>query len=120
MSEQEVRAFLNEQDCQELAQSMTAKYRIAMNQRAFSVKASEDQDKVEVHVLLKNEDDSFYYPVSARIVVDKDEMSNLEAAMFLIDYIDTYFEEFLLEQEESIYLPIDWAEHQYEGIDFPG
>ena len=45
-------------------------------------------------------------------------MTANEAALFLIDYIDTYFEEFLLEEDEELYLPIDWAKHTYEAVEF--
>lgn len=110
--------FLSAEDCAALAQSMEIKYRMALKGRKFSVSAEIRGRGVFVKVLLSNSDQSFYYPVEARILYEKEEMKAAEAAMFLVDYIDAYFEEFLLEDDEEIYLTIDWSDHQYEAVDF--
>ena len=84
----------------------------------IAVKAEKNDTDVLVQVLLSNEDESFFYPVDARVKFEVEEMSVNEAALFLIDYIDVYFEEFLLEEDEELYLPIDWKDFEYEAVNF--
>ncbi|MBC7530624.1 MAG: hypothetical protein H7318_03535 [Oligoflexus sp.] len=110
--------FLTNDECVELAETMVKKYRIAMKDRSFSIHASVKDKGVYVTVLLSNKDQSYYYPVDARLVFAAEEMEPREAALFLIDYIDTYFEEYLYEEDEQIYLPIDWTDHEYEAFTF--
>ncbi|MFY7930282.1 MAG: hypothetical protein ACOVS5_15515 [Oligoflexus sp.] len=110
--------FLTQDECNELADAMSSKYRIALRDRRFQVQASIKGRGVFVTVLFANQDQSYYYPVEARVMYGKEEMKAREAALFLLDYIDTYFEEYLLEEDEQLYLPIDWADHQYEAIEF--
>lgn len=118
MQDQNKEKFVSHDECLELANMMNKKYRLALGKRVFKVSASHDDSKVLVKVLLNNEDMSFYYPVEARILYRSEEIEAYDAALFLIDYIDTYFEEFLLEEEEDLFLTIDWSDHEYEGLAF--
>ena len=110
--------FVTNEDCKELAETMVKKYRIAMKDRTFSIRASVQGKGTYVTVLLANADESYYYPVEGRLMHVAEEMEPTEAALFLIDYIDNYFEEYLYEEDEQIYLPIDWTDHEYEATNF--
>jgi hypothetical protein len=118
MSTEPQNEFVTQDLCDELAASMNAKYRLALGQRSFVLSAELRGRGVFVKVVLSNPDKSFYYPVEARVLYEKEEMKAGEAALFLFDYIDSYFEEFLLEEDEQLYLTIDWSDHQYEAIEF--
>ena len=110
--------FLTQEELNELAEAMDDKYRIGLNGRSFAVEAKVEGIGVLVKVTLEHPEKTFVYPAEARIDFKKEEMTANEAALFLIDYIDTYFEEFLLEEDEELYLPIDWAKHTYEAVEF--
>lgn len=110
--------FLNQDDCDALAKAMESKYAMSLKGRNFKVEAEVKGRGVFVKVILSNQDRSYYYPVEARVLYEKEEMQRGEAALFLIDYIDAYFDEYLTQENEEIYLPIDWADFQYEAIDF--
>lgn len=110
--------FLNQDDCEALAKAMESKYAMALKGRNFKVEAEVKGRGVFVKVILANQDKSYYYPVEARVLYEKEEMQRGEAALFLLDYIDAYFDEYLTQENEEIYLPIDWADFQYEAIDF--
>jgi hypothetical protein len=118
MNQEENTDFLNQEDCDALAKAMESKYAMALKGRSFKVEAEVRGRGVFVKVILSNQDRSFYYPVEARVLYEKEEMQRGEAALFLIDYIDAYFDEYLTQAHEEIYLPIDWADFQYEAIDF--
>lgn len=109
---------ITEQERRSLTDAMNTKYRLARGEREFQVDVISKDKGVYVTVLLANADQSYYYPVEARIIYENQELTLHKAALFLVDYIDIYFEEFLLEEDESIYVPIDWADHQYDAIDF--
>ncbi|HET9238201.1 MAG TPA: hypothetical protein VFO10_13155 [Oligoflexus sp.] len=110
--------FLDQDDCDALAKAMESKYAMALKGRSFRVEAEVKGRGVFVKVILSNQDKSYYYPVEARVLYEKEEMQRGEAALFLLDYIDAYFDEYLTQESEEIYLPIDWADFQYEAIDF--
>jgi hypothetical protein len=110
--------FLDQEDCEALAKAMESKYAMALKGRHFKVEAEVKGRGVFVKVILSNQDKSFYYPVEARVLYEKEELQRGEAALFLLDYIDAYFDEYLNQEHEEIYLPIDWADFQYEAIDF--
>ena len=109
---------ISEDELNDLARAMNTKYKQSLQHRFFTIEAEQKDEGVYVRVLLQNQDESFYYPVDARVKYKHEELELSEAAFFLIDYIDAYFEEFLGEQSEQIYLPIDWTDHEYEAIDF--
>lgn len=110
--------FLDQDDCDALAKAMESKYAMALKGRTFTVEAEVKGRGVFVKVILSNQDKSYYYPVEARVLYEKEEMQRGEAALFLLDYIDAYFDEYLTQENEEIYLPIDWADFQYEAVDF--
>lgn len=110
--------FLNQDDCEALAKAMESKYAMALKGRNFKVEAEVKGRGVFVKVILANQDKSYYYPVEARVLYEKEEMQRGEAALFLLDYIDAYFDDYLTQENEEVYLPIDWADFQYEAIDF--
>jgi hypothetical protein len=118
MSQEQESDFLNQDDCDALAKAMESKYAMALKGRNFKVEAEIKGRGVFVKVILSNQDRSYYYPVEARVLYEKEELQRGEAALFLLDYIDTYFDEYLTQENEEIYLPIDWADFQYEAIDF--
>jgi hypothetical protein len=118
MNEETNSEFLSQDECNALAQTMESKYAMALKARHFKIEAEVKGRGVFVKVILANQDRSYYYPVEARVMYEKEELQRGEAALFLIDYIDSYFEDFLTHENEEIYLPIDWGDFQYEAIDF--
>lgn len=109
--------FLSQVECNDLADMMQQKYGLYLDGRSFEVTAeTQPADVVLVKALLRNEDDSFHYPVEARMKYKTEEMSPREAAIFLIDYLDVYFEEYF--EDDSLFLPIDWSDHVYCGTEF--
>ncbi len=119
MTERDVeKPFVTKDECEELAAAMQSKYAMAIADRRFAIEASQQDRGVYVKILLANQDESFFYPVEARILAEVEELSPRQAALFLIDYIDMYFEEFLMEEDESLYLPIDWSDHEWDAVKF--
>jgi hypothetical protein len=110
--------FLTNDECVELAETMVKKYRIAMKDRSFAIHALVKDKGTYVTVLLANADGSYHYPVEGRLLHGAEEMEPREAALFLLDYIDAYFEEYLYEEDEQLYLPIDWTDHEYDAVNF--
>ena len=106
------------EELEDLAAAMDQKYTIAMKDRQFKIICKREENFVFVTTLLQSKDESFHYPVETKMDVMAEGQKYREAVLFLIDYIDTYFEEFLMEEEEQLYLPIDWKEHQYEAVTF--
>lgn len=106
---------LTGEECAALAAAMGRKYSSFLKERYFEMKVRSDRQGTYATVLLRNQSGSFYYPVEGRVADMDHDMNEREAAMFLIDYIDAYFEEFFRENGE-VYLPIDWATFDWEGV----
>ena len=105
-------------ECADLAQMLETKYGAYLGNRTFIITSEMKDGGVFVTVLLKNPDDTFYYPVEARMNHVAQELLAKRAGVFLIDYIDAYFEEYFTEEDENLFLPIDWADMQWDTVDF--
>lgn len=101
---------------QDLASLLDKKYGTWLGQRFFEVTSSLQLAVVSVKVTLRNADKSFFYPIEGRIQFEDQDLKPNSARDFLLDYIDTYLEEFLTGGEET-YLPIDWANYDCDGIE---
>ncbi len=71
--------FLTQEELNELAEAMDAKYRIGLNGRSFAVEAKIEGIGVLVKVTLEDPDKTFVYPAEARIDFKKEEMTANEA-----------------------------------------
>ncbi len=103
--------------CQEMANLMTSKYRSYLNGKTLEISVTQELEGVKARVLMKNHDESFYYPIEARMLHLAQEMAAKEALLFLLDYIDLYIEEFL-QEDSDLLLTIDWSDHQYDAVNF--
>ena len=99
----------------ELERIMNIKYASKLNGRLFVITAHQDKASSFIKITLLNSDESFYYPIEGRIEHKSQNLSVKEASLLLIDYIDSYFDEFLRE-DENVFVPIDWSEFIYEGF----
>ncbi len=108
-------AFLSAEECDHLASLMERKYGNSLMQRSFSIAVRQDSRGVYATVTLQNQSGSFYYPVEGRVADLDHDMAPRDAVLFLLDYIDAYFDEFFQENGE-VYLPIDWAEYEADGV----
>jgi hypothetical protein len=109
------KGILTPEECDALAKTMARKYTSFLNERYFEISVRNDNLGSYATVLLRNESGSFYYPVEARVNDIDHNLNRHDAALFLIDYIDSYFEEFFRENGE-VFLPIDWAPFDWEGV----
>lgn len=105
---------LTEQECADLTQIMQLKYAAYLHGREFSISITPQAQEVCVTVTLANLDESFFYPVEGRIDLQDTELSVKDASLLLLDFIDSYFEEFF-QEDERVYIPIDWNPYQFDG-----
>ena len=101
----------------ELAMRMDTKYKVFLKDRKFTINFGQKGTVVDVQTSLASADESYVYPVEANLDFAQEEMEPRKAVLFLIDYIDNYFEDFFAEGE-VVYLPIAWKAMSYDGIDF--
>ncbi|MGE0172287.1 MAG: hypothetical protein AB7T49_05865 [Oligoflexales bacterium] len=109
--------YLSVQDMDYLSNQMNTKYSNFLRGRSFKISCDVGPRVIHATVTLTNGDESFFYPVEARLDYVEEELTKKSAALFLVDYIDVYFEEFLTE-DEQVFLNIDWAKHQYDAVEF--
>ncbi|MEZ4742251.1 MAG: hypothetical protein R3B45_07375 [Bdellovibrionota bacterium] len=108
---------LNEDEISAIEKSLNTKFSLWLKERIFELTTSSLSDAVHVVLTLKNALMTYHYPVEARLMHKEQNVSKKEASLFLIDYIDAYFDEYFRE-DEQVYLPIDWKDFEYEGISF--
>jgi hypothetical protein len=98
--------FLSETECNEIASLMQRKYVGFLAERFFEVAVSRDRLGVHAKVTLRNQSGSFFYPVEGRIADVDSDLTQRENVLFLLDYMDAYFDEYFREGGD-VYLPID-------------
>lgn len=109
-------AVLTEEERFNLSKILNTKYASYLEGRFFEIIAESASDYVNATVTLRNSTDRFHYPVEGRMVYREQNLSPKDAALFLIDYIDFYFDEFF--KEADVYLTIDWSKHKFENKEF--
>lgn len=105
------------EECLQLSQVMGKKYASALKDRNFFIKTQGMADGVMLTVILRNHSGSFHYPVEGRMKLGTEGLNSRDAALFLLDYIDQYFEEYLTRDPDT-FLPIDWTDYELEGRHF--
>ena len=108
--------FVTAEERAELALMLRRKFGASIEQRYFEVDLKRDGKGVYAKVILRDRSGAFYYPVEGRMAHEDHTMSEREAAIFLVDYIDAYFEEYLRDGET--FLPIDWSDYEADGVVF--
>jgi hypothetical protein len=107
--------FVTALECREFASLLGRKYASFMKDRYFEVETERDVGGIYAKVTLRNRSGSFCYPVEGRMRHVDHALTARDAGLFLIDYIDAYFDEYLREGGE-VYLPIDWADYECDGV----
>ena len=95
---------------------MNRKYAVYLNGRFFRLELKIDTEAAYATVVLLSKDESFYYPVDARIAHKDQEIDPKTSVLMLLDYIDIYFDEYFREQENA-FLPLDWTAYSFEGAE---
>lgn len=108
-------AIMSVEELLRLSQLMNKKYGGLIRDRSFSCHASRNGDVIEATVTLANKDRSYCYPVEGRLMLSSNSLEPVAAALFLIDYIDVYFDEYLRDGGDAL-LPIDWADFEHDGV----
>jgi hypothetical protein len=106
---------LSEEECKSLATAMNKKYSPFTRDRFFEFQSKNEAGIVEVTATLRNQDGSFFYPVEGRVNSRDQNVKAGDPTGVLIDTIDQYYQEYLL-NDGDVYLPIDWADYESDGI----
>ena len=109
--------FIKAEEWTALAKLMDRKYAALIGDRFFRFEADTRHDGVYVKIVLRDDTGSFYYPVEGRVAFEDHNLTPREAAIFLFDYVDYYFQEYLGDGG-GIFLPIDWTNFEFEGVEF--
>lgn len=107
--------WLSSEDCALLADGLNKKYSPFTGERYFQFQSGGDASVIEVTATLRNQDGSFFYPVETRIDFTDQGVPAEKAKGALVDTIDQYYQEYLLNGGD-VYLPIDWADYESEGM----
>ena len=79
----------------------------------FEVSGHRSPVEVYTRVILRNESDTFYYPVECRIDLTQNSLPGPVAAQeLLFDFQDYYFQRYF-EEERELYLTIDWSDIRF-------
>jgi hypothetical protein len=110
-------ASFNPAELNSFENTMNMRFARWRKDRSFRLAVSSDAEALEVTLTLSNESQTFFYPVQSRLLHRTQNVSLQDSFTFLLEYIESYFEEFFL-NDEGVYLPIDWTDCEYDGINF--
>ena len=110
---------LTSDECAELATIMNCKYASSLKGRLFFIETEHRHSSVfvTVTVTLRNGAGNFVYPAEGRMALAEQGLTEREAALFLLDYLDFYFAEYF-QEDEDVFLPIAWDQRSFEGVEF--
>jgi len=81
----------------------------------FELSGYRSKAEVYAKMILRNEDESFHYPVECRIDIEENELPDVQTAQDLVlDFLDYYFGRYLKEDRE-LYLTIDWSTVEFDN-----
>ena len=117
-----------------LEMALQKKYQVFLQNETFLLEAEVATDWVQVRTTLRNSDGTFLYPVEAIVIsmraeenfpevsadllarrpskVDLD--TNEKLALFAVDFLDSYWNEYLTQGRDT-FLSLDWQENAFEG-----
>jgi hypothetical protein len=101
---------------QTIASLLERKYGAWLGRRYFEIDSRIEGPVLNVTILLRDADKSFYYPIEGRINFGDQDLAVESAKDFLLDFMDAYIEEFLSGGEET-YLTLDWSTYDCDGIE---
>ena len=109
--------LLSKDELADLQKIMNIKYASSLNSRFFSITTSIEKNICEVTVTLQSSDQSYFYPVEGHMDHIKQNLSTKESHLLLLDYIDSYFDEYFRE-DENVFIPITWSPFEFDGYTF--
>lgn len=96
-----------------IVRELEQKYSRFLMGRKITLVPKLNNKTVLVTMTLASPDLSFYYPIESYLDYENEKLDKKEAMKFLIDYIDLYLEEYF-DEEEDLFLPLDWSKFSYE------
>jgi hypothetical protein len=108
--------LMTQEQTQTLVTMLERKYGGNIGNKYFEVETLREGAVLYAKVILRDALGKFFYPVEARINLEGQDITVSDARDLILDYIDAYFEEFLA-SDLSVYLPIDWANYDCDGVD---
>ena len=80
----------------------------------FEIAGYRSKSEVHLTMTLRNEDETFVYPVDCRIDFSENEnLKTTEGLELVLDFLDYYYSRYLREDRELL-LPIDWGSFTFE------
>ncbi len=101
-------------ECTEIETTLQRKYAVFAGKRRFKLEGQANGQSIALTLILKSDDESFFYPVEGQIAHSEQGLSQRNAAEMLLDLMDSYFQEYLVNGGE-VYLPLDWQEYEVDG-----
>jgi hypothetical protein len=90
-----------------------------LQDESFAFECSQNAEQIQIKITLQKVDGSTAYPIECVHIKSEryEEGRNADIAFVIIDYVDTYFSQYFIE-DRDVYVPIDWNEHVCESISF--
>lgn len=104
-------------ESKDLETIMNLKHAAYLKNRSFVVFHERTSSDIEASITLKDQKQTFYYKVEAKVSLKNLAPKDKEALFIMLDYLDIYFDEYL-KGEEDVYIPIDWSEFTFENLTF--
>lgn len=110
------RKELSAWECGEIVAALQERHDTYLEEgERFKVEGYRSESEAYAKMTLRNEDNSFVYPVECRIELVPNEIKEESEAMELVlDFQDYYFSRYLRE-ERDLFLPIEWGPFDFDG-----
>lgn len=105
---------ISEFEAQRIAQLLMQRHAAHLaDDEWLEVEGYRSKEEVYTCMILRNEDESLFYPVECRMDLTRNPVAGPIAAQdVLLDFQDQYFEQFFQENRD-LYLTIDWSDLEF-------
>ena len=117
LSENILTPLFDEAEQKKIIHLLENKHSIYLNDETFELDAWHNKEQIQLKMSLKKKDESYIYPIEIICAHEEYTIKEKEIAQLIIDYIDLYWSEYFME-DRTLFLPIDWATYECEGIRF--
>ena len=102
----------------EIENLFVKKYFQFLDNEIFKIEVAENDTQIQFIFTLSKKDFTEKYPIEVLFFKDKYlKDKSKESSLHVIDYLDTYFQEFF-EEDRNVFFPLDWSSHTSQDLTF--
>lgn len=107
-----MRTPLQFNETERIRKALIKRWSHRLRDERFEVSGWMEKTTVQVTIVLHTPDNSFHYPMEARVDPRGENLEPIEGRDLALDFLDWYLGEFF-DSGRELLLPVDWSPHEF-------